>query len=171
MPTPPKRRPAREQSLPESERALLSTLKGFLLYRRVFLLFEAGWTLRSIGEAFDPVRSRSTVQAWVNRGREVTESDTFPHILTPEYVTPAVYVPVRPASPGIPPDELARIQELAPIAKRYRASMNPRHRAAVANDELTALYGRLRSEGVSLGELANAAGVSYRAIAKRLDRI
>jgi lambda repressor-like predicted transcriptional regulator len=40
--------------------------------------------------------------------------------------------------------------------------------ATVANDQLTAICLRLHANGVSIRELAQAAGVTYRAMYKRL---
>lgn len=167
------RRPARNQPLPEAEVARLQDRKGFELYRHVWALYSSGWTLRAIGEAFDPPKSRSTIQSWVSKGREV-----LPHaaatatdlVQTPTLATPPVYIPVRPVSPGISTADLAEIQRLAPISRKYRAGMSPRHKAALANSDLTAICSRLYESDVSITELAKAAGVTYRAMAKRLGR-
>lgn len=167
------RRSARNQPLPPNESSHLVALKGFGLYRRVWALYTAGWTLRAVGEAFDPPKSRSTIQSWVNKGREVppnTITTGADFVQAPTLVTPPTYIPVRPVSPGISATDLAEIQRLAPIARRYRAGMSPRHKAALANGELTAVCSRLYTSDVSVTELAEAAGVTYRAMAKRLGR-
>jgi len=167
------RRSARNQHLPEKEVAHLQNLKGFSLYRHVWALYEAGWTLRAIGEAFDPPKSRSTIQSWVNKGREVapaTITTITDFVEAPTLATPPTYIPVRPVSPGISLTDLAEIQRLAPIARRYRAGMSPKHKAALANSDLTAICSRLYASNVSVTELASAAGVTYRAMAKRLGR-
>ena len=171
------RRPARNQALPQIEADTLRSLRGYHLYRHIYALYCVGWTLRAIGEAFNPPKSRSTVQSWVDRGRE---AETSPPpvsriggatvVVQPEFATPITYVPVKSPSPGIPPADLKRIQELAPIARKFRGSMSPRHTAAIANQELTDLCERLQTSGVTITELASAAGVTYRAMAKRLGR-
>lgn len=171
--TPTLRRPARNQPLPEAEAARLLTLKGFDLYHRVWALYTSGWTLRAIGEAFDPPKSRSTIQSWVDRGREVPPNNittAADFVQAPTLATPPTYIPVRPVSPGISPADLAEIQKLAPISRKYRAGMSPRHKAALANSDLTAICSRLYESDVSITELATAAGVTYRAMAKRLGR-
>jgi hypothetical protein len=74
----------------------------------------------------------------------------------------------RKDSPGIQPDTLEIIQELAPTARAYRARMARTSAAAVANDRLTALCILQHQNGVSIKELAQAAGVTYRAMYKRI---
>lgn len=163
------RRPARNQALPEEEVTILRDLRGFYLYRRIYDLYSAGWTLRAIGEAFEPAKSRSTVQSWVDKGR-IAPPNTQIHVPTPEFATPLTYIPVKPPSPGISASDERRIKELAPIARRYRGVMSPLHKAALANQELTDLCMRLQAGGVTITELAETAGVTYRAMAKRLGR-
>lgn len=164
------RRPARNQPLPPDEIEKLNTLKGFNLYRHVFSLFSVGWTLRAIGEAFTPPKARSTVQSWVEKGREtpLIATDTVP---TPVLATPPAYIRMKPVSPGILPAELAKIKDLAPIARKFRSGMSPLHKAALANEELTVVCRDLAARNVTITELAAAAGVTYRAMSKRLDRI
>lgn len=167
--SPSTRRPARSQLLPPEEVVNLLSLRGFDLYRRVWALFEAGWTLRAIGEAFTPPKARSTVQSWVDKGREVPGL-SIKDVPIPTLATPPAYVPVKPVSPGISPADLDAITELAPIARKYRSGMSPKHKAALANQKLTDICTRLYASKVSITELASAAGVTYRAMAKRLGR-
>lgn len=137
---------------------------------RAYELYTAGWTLQSIGDALIPPRPRSTVRSWLLR-YEVPDFSKPRHVPSPHYQTPQEgYKKRRPVSPGILPDELELIQELAPIARTYRAKMNSNSQAAVANDQLTAICVRLYASGVSRRELAEAAGVTYRAMVKRLGK-
>lgn len=161
------RRPARQQKLPEYEVEHLRSLRDTPLYIRCHDLYSAGWTLRAIGEAFNPPRPRSTIKSWLDKVTPRTSYNTVP---SPIYVTDPTYTPTRPASPGINAADLTKIQELQPVAKRFRAGMSPRHKAALANDELTFLVKTLHEGGVPVQELATAAGVTYRAMAKRLNR-
>jgi hypothetical protein len=103
----------------------------------------------------------------VPQGGFTTSNDL---VQAPKLATEAVYTPKRPTSPGISKSELERIQELAPISRRFRSGMAPQHRASLANEELTGLVSSLYDGGVSIRELASAAGVTYRAMAKRLGR-
>lgn len=164
------RRSARNQALPTPEAEILANLRGFRLFNRAKALFEAGWTLASIGKAFDPEKPRTTVKSWVDKGDSALQAPDLPEIPVPEYATPPEYVHKRPKSPGISPDDLDTIRTLAPIARKYRSSMSPAHKAAVANRELTEICERLAAADVTVRELADAAGVSYRAMARRLGR-
>jgi len=164
------RRSARNQALPPEEADILRSLKGFSLYARANHLYNAGWTLRAIGEAFSPPKVRSTVRSWVERGRESTTTQPLPVVEPPTLATPPEYIPIKAVSPGISPADLALIQELAPISRKFRASMSPRHPAALANQELTDLCLTLYTNHVTITELAKAADVTYRAMAKRLGK-
>ena len=164
------RRFARNQALPPSEAEILRSLRGFNLYARVKQLFDAGWTLRAIGEAFDPPKARSTVASWVEKAQNSTPTRSLPAVSAPTLVTPPVYIPVKPVSPRISIIDGLRTKELAPIARKYRAGMSPLHKAALANANLTELCTELYDSGVTISELAKAADVTYRAMAKRLGK-
>ena len=164
------RRSARGQALPTSETEILLALHGFDLYARCAQLYSAGWTLRAIGEAFIPPKSRSTMRSWVDRGTGTAPHTLLPSVQPPELVTPPAYVPVKPVSPGINPLDRARIIDLAPVARRYRSGMGSQHPSTSANSALTNLCKRLYDDDVTISELADAAGVTYRAMAKRLGR-
>ena len=157
------RRAARNQPLPSSETAELRSLNPPQLYDRCAALFNAGWTLQAIGDALLPPRSRSTVRSWVQRPHQ-----SLPTVPVPTLRTPPTYVPRRAPSPGITPSELATIQALAPQARQYRAGMPSTSTPAVSNSELTQLVRHLHSQNVSIPELARAANVTYRAMARRL---
>jgi hypothetical protein len=163
------RRSARSQSLPRGEAELLRTLTGAALWTRASQLYHAGWTLQSVGDALEPPRSRTTVRAWVTRPHAPAPLDRpvpRPRLRTPE----GGYVSRRPVSPGIDAATRARIAELAPVARRYRSRTASDSAFAVANRALTDLCRELHYEHVSVTELAAAAGVTYRAMARRLGR-
>jgi hypothetical protein len=168
------RRPARGQSLPGHEVTLLHSLSGKALHQRCALLFSQGWTLQTIGESLNPPRPRSTVHVWVNAQLPKIDK-TDPSSLTaptPTYQERVAQKAPRPkrVSPGIPEDARRRIGELAPTARRYRARVAPLSQPALANGELSHICKTLYSSGVTIRELANAAGVTYRAMARRLGR-
>ena len=158
---------AHTPDLPKSEAIFLASLSKEQLWRRVKDLNDAGWTLQSIADAFDPPRRRSTVRSWVIKD-------------TPECVfvtaTPMPPQPKaksrrkRPRSPGIPHDEQLRIARLSPVARRFRARTNPSSVSFTANQELTSIAGLLYNKGVTVSELARASGVTYRAMKRRVDR-
>lgn len=163
------RRSARGQSLPAYEIQHLSDLEGYELYARAKILYQQGWTLRAIGEAFEPSRARSTVRYWINTPIPIASAyNPFPTAPVPTLATSAsaTRTPRRPLTPA----EYARVAELAPVARKFRATMNPGHPSAKANRELTALCVRLHhEERVTIRDLAEAASVSYRAMARRVS--
>lgn len=166
------RRTARNQSLPPEEVALLKyfyqspdTKKEF--FDRCRALYDVGWPLRSISDAVAPGRNRSTVRSWVEKS---------PKGITPEIPVPLPYIPTpvvsepKAPSPGISAADVDEIERLAPIARRFRSKMDPEHAASRANRELTEIVTRLHDTHVTVSELADAAGVTYRAMARRLGK-
>jgi hypothetical protein len=168
------RRPSRNQPLPPEEAASLNSLSPDDLIKRVYDLYQEGWTLQAIGDALTPPRPRSTVRSWLLRfqlpgERELDQEVVDAPIPTPTYKTaPGGYQKRRPVSPGILPDELELIRELAPHARQFRAKVSSVDSTRVANDQLSAICIRLHASGVSIKELAEAAGVTYRAMYKRI---
>jgi hypothetical protein len=165
------RRPARKQALPSAEVSLIQSLPEDLVFTRLGELFEAGWTLSSIGNAFNPPRVRSTVRSWILKKRDPNTATGYP-VPVPKLKTQqrGAYVSRRPVSPGISADVHARIQELSPLARRYRSGMLRTTAVSQANDELTQICTDLHAQNVTVKELATAAGVTYRAMARRLGR-
>ena len=163
------RRPARKQPLPPKEAAYLNTLNQDDLMARAYELYNAGWTLQAIGDALVPPRPRSTVRSWLLR-YQLPEPGVPSKVPSPLYKTHRDGYQKKRNSPGIQPDELALIQELAPKARQFRAKMSSNDSARVANDQLTAICIRLYNTGVTTSELAKAAGVTYRAMVKRLGK-
>lgn len=163
------RRSARGQSLPVYEVVLLQSLTGNELYARARMLYHAGWTLRSIGDALTPPRARSTVRYWINSPLPIASAHTaLPTAPVPTLATSATSN-LKPRRP-LTTTESARIATLAPSARRYRATMKPGHASAKANRELTELCVKLHHEDrVTIRDLADAAGVSYRAMARRVS--
>lgn len=75
-----------------------------------------------------------------------------------------------PKAPRLTPANRRRISDLAPLARRYRARTSINGTYARANRELTELCQTLYRSGASVRELSIAAGVTYRAMARRLGR-
>lgn len=155
------RRSARNQALPKSEAEHLLSLTSTELKARCYNLYEAGWTLAAIGAPLN--KPRSTVRSWVMSG-PYPQQDTP----TPEDRS---YIPKKPANPGIRPVDQNRIQQLAPLARRYRAKLADNHAATLANRELTDICVTLHKQGVPLQDLADVAGVTYRAMYRRVRNV
>ena len=168
------RRSARKQPLPPEENRYLRSLPQEELIKRVYDLYHSGWTLQAIGDSLTPPRPRSTIRSWLLRftppsERDLIDAPISTPIPSPDYLThPDGYQKVTPESPGILPDELELIQSIAPIARQYRAKMSTSSAAAVANDQLSGVCIRLHANGVPIKDLAEAAGVTYRAMYRRV---
>jgi hypothetical protein len=158
---------AHTPDLPKSEADFLASLSKEQLWRRVKDLNDAGWTLQSIADAFDPPRRRSTIRSWVIK--DTPECEFITATPTPPQPKPKSRRK-RPKSPGIPHDEQLRIARLSPLARRFRARTNPSSTSFTANQELTSIAGLLYNKGVTVSELARASGVTYRAMKRRVDK-
>ena len=168
------RRAARGQKLPPQEVEYLNDLpKGAVIYR-VKMLFDEGWPLDAIWESFARKRPRSTIRSWVLRAEGDWDSDACLLFADAPIPTPKLrteeggYQKVRPESPGIRSDYFEQIKSLAPLARTYRSKMSSTSAAATANQRLTELCKKLHKGNVSIRELAEAAGVTYRAMYKRI---
>ena len=172
-------------SLPPDEAQVLRSLSGKILRARVSELFYSGWSLAAIAEAFDPPRARSTIRSWI-----VPSPTPYPSRPTPVSSSPSSSLPItaaedsHPPAPAPKPREERRIYDprspqlsiaaarkiadLAPVARHHRAGAAPTGRYAVANDELNRLCRLHFERGVSIRELALAAGVSYKAMERRV---
>lgn len=176
---PMSRRVARGQQLPPHEVELLNRLNLDHLIIRVADLYGVGWSLQSIGDSLVPRRQRSTVRSWVLRA---SEKKNVGHTVSVELPMPAnevelpeIPLPVIKLTPTsgknkleVSEDVKAQIHQLAPLARTYRSRMSSTSAAATANSRLTSICKQLYDQGVSVKELAALAGVTYRAMYKRL---
>jgi hypothetical protein len=195
--------------LPFEERSILCGLSGEALRARARELHAAGWSLASIGNAFDPPKQRSTVRAWVmsTPPHPAPHTQTLPSIPAPpsslsslsslssissasSIITageksaftfdPSVSAKqgdnrkrrrvYDPSNPRVTQVQKRKIAHLAPLARRYRARTSPNGTYARANQELTELCKDLYRTGASVRELSKAAGVTYRAMARRIGK-
>lgn len=141
---------------------------------RVKLLFDGGWPLDAMGESFPRKRTRSTIRSWVLRAEQNWDSDACsvfadapipePRLKTPE----GGYQKIKPEGQKIRTNDLEQIKQLAPQARTFRSRMASTSAPAVANQRLTELCKKLHQEKVGIKDLAEAAGVTYRAMYKRI---
>ena len=174
-------------SLPPDEALLLRSLSGKILRARVSELFYSGWSLAAIAEAFDPPRARSTIRSWITPSPTPYPSRPTPVSSPPSSSSSSLITAAEdshPPSPAPKPREERRIYDprspqlsiaaarkiadLAPVARHHRSGAAPTGRYAVANDELNRLCRLHFERGVSIRELALAAGVSYKAMERRV---
>lgn len=165
------RRPARSQKLPLSEVNLLNSLDYDHRVLRCQQLFKEGWTLSSIGNAFTPPKGRSSIKAWIDRPETQGVHVDVP-IPNPQYATPKNgYQRKTPPSPGVTTDVARKLALLAPKARLYRSRQPANHPYAKANREMDQLVKDLYDHHVSIADIARAAQVTHRAIAKRLNKL
>ena len=180
-----------KMSLPPDEALLLRSLSGKILRARVSELFYSGWSLAAIAEAFDPPRARSTIRSWITptptpHPSRPTPVSSPPSSSSSSLITAAESCPspahspspapkpreerriYDPRSPQLSIAAARKIADLAPVARHHRSGAAPTGRYAVANDELNRLCRLHFERGVSIRELALAAGVSYKAMERRV---
>jgi hypothetical protein len=159
--------------LPQDEVTFIAALPRPEAEARLRALWEAGWSLQILGSSLNPPRPKTTIHFWVKRAESVEQQRVIP-APPPKSLTTSVPTKsaprLRSISPGVPSDMRPRLRELSAQAKRYRAKTAPDSPLALANDELTAIARTLRSMGVPTAAIAEAAGVSYRAMARRLSK-
>lgn len=160
-------------SLPADEVLFLESLPRAAFEARLRALWQSGWSLSALGNSLNPKRPKTTVHFWVRRAEDEPQ---FRGIPTPHKKSLATETPtkkppkLRPVSPGVPQDLKPKLYDLAAMARRYRARSPMSSPFAQANEELTTIALTLRSMGVPTAAIAEAAGVSYRAMAKRLSK-
>lgn len=159
------RKAARGQKLPPQEVELLNSITADALIGRVAALYNAGWSLQCIGEALSPRRPRTTIRTWVLKSQPNTIDAPIP---APKISASENGYQKKRVSPGIPQGLFESIQQLSPLARTFRSRMASTSAPAVANQRLTQICVELHSNGVSIRELSEAAGVTYRAMYKRV---
>lgn len=139
---------------------------------RLRALYDAGWSLSSLASAFDPPRPRTTIRVWINSSLQPSAPLKDPIELPPSRSADAplrrTFSTPRRRRIGLSDDTVAEIRTLAPLARRHRPRTSPGNRYRVANEDLTRLTRSLYSRGASIPELAEAAGVTYRAMYRRV---
>ena len=159
-------------TLPPDEIAFLEALPQHLMQARLAMLHKAGWSLSILGRSFNPPRPKTTIHFWIRNS--VSDPSLSRRAVPTPPLTITAAVPTQRAprtrsiSPRVPPDLRPRLRELGTLARRYRAKTPANSPLAQANRELTDLALKLRSRGVSTADIADAAGVSYRAMARRI---
>lgn len=159
--------------LPKDEVKFLENLSQNELQSRLLALHEAGWSLNVLGRSFRPSKPKTTIHFWIKKAEKVEQKRDIP-LPPPKSLTTSVPTKTAPRlrsiSPGVPPDMRPRLRHLSEQARRYRARTPAGSPLALANDELTAVARTLKSMGVPTAAIAEAAGVSYRAMARRLSK-
>jgi len=149
--------------LPPPEREFLASLSRPLLAIRLRDLNKAGWSLHALANSLEPPRPKTTVHYWISNATAPT-----PTYFPSTYPPPPSQRAMRPVSPSVPPHLRPRLKELAQLAQRNRAKIRPDAPQARASVELTELARLLNQKGIPTAAIAEAAGISYRAMHRRL---
>jgi hypothetical protein len=162
--------------LPQSEIDFLARLAAIPsqehLHSRLRALWEAGWSLSVLGNSLNPKRPRATVHYWVRKATATAQDvpvpqPSFQKPLTALLGTVVPAAKTRTIAPTVTPEMSDTLRRLSLQARRYRSRTTEGNSFAVANREFTALIKELRSQGVPAVDIAEAAGISYRAVARR----
>jgi hypothetical protein len=160
-------------NLSADEVAFIQSLDKSAAHSRLRSLWEAGWSLQSLGESLNPPRPKTTVHFWV-RNASATEQQRPVPVPPPRSFTVSTPVSTAPRlrtiSPGVPSHMKDQLRQLSDQAKRYRAKTPSSHPVAVANEQLTVMVKTLYTMGVPTRAIADAAGVTYRAMARRIAK-
>lgn len=160
-------------NLPADEVTFINSLPRPQAESRMRALWEIGWSLQSIGSSLNPPRPKTTIHFWVKRA---TPEQQHRQVPSPPPRSLTTSVPTRTAprvrtiSPGVPEHLKSEIKELSLQARLYRAKTPAGHPVALANDQLTTMVKTLYTMGVPAQALADAAGVSYRAMIRRITK-
>jgi hypothetical protein len=156
--------------LPASEIDFLNSLAISHRDSRLAVLHEAGWSFAVLAKALN--KPKTTIHFWTKHAIKDPTMSLNPIPRPTTSITSAFPVPysvrVRTISPKVPPDIRPRLRELSLLSRRYRARTPYNSPIAVANREMTSLAVNLYAKGVPTADIANAAGVSYRAMARRI---
>ena len=136
---------------------------------------------------FTPPKQRSSIRVWATGNTQTrpdhppvplissSSSRSYSSILPAAEKSASIHKHKRvrraydPASPLLTQQMHQQIRKLAPLARQYRARANPNGVYAKANVELTKLCKDLYfKQNVSVRELSDAAGITYRAMARRI---
>ena len=158
--------------LPKEEIKFLLSLSQDAFTARLRSLWEAGWSLGIIAESFTPPKPKSTIHFWVKNATQQEQIKSLPEtpsksltVLSPVADTPRL----RSISLGVPSELKPRLKHLSSLSRRYRSKSAANSELSIANNELTELAKSLHNRGVSTAAIAEAAGVTYRAMARRIS--
>lgn len=156
--------------LPPEEVTVLRYLRGSnyeMFKARMRDLRARGWTYASMSEPFGS--PRATAQAWCTRALSTSEIPEADDVPSPPRKDPGAYR-IANIRPKVPHESAERLRSLSQTARKVRGWTDedaPERTAAV---ELEDEIARLSDAGVSYADIARAMGVTYRAVAARMER-
>jgi len=161
-----------DTELPDDEIRFLQALPRSERDARLAALHAHGWSLSTLGRSLTPPKPKTTIHYWIRNSKKNVEQRRELPKPPPTSLTTAVptyKAPIsRSVSPKVPPDMRPHLRELANLSRRYRSKTPSTSPLAQANQELTTIALQLHAHGVPTSDIAVAAGVSYRAMARRI---
>lgn len=142
-------------------------------YLTIVGLHKEGWSLQEIADSYSV--SKSAAAAWERKGLKICKENNIEAPLAPaDALKPKIEkkpskAPKKEVA-DFPIEEQQKIAQLAPMASRVSKNTPANSPSRKAANELVALLDYHSQRGVSLSRLANAAGVTRRAIAQRLEK-
>jgi DNA-binding transcriptional MerR regulator len=124
-----------------------------------------GWPLRAIGEPLD--LPRSTIQYFEKSADQTADTSSIP--LSPKAIETAGTKTVRWRT-HIPAEQRPMLRELADKAKRVRSTTPQDSELRQASDRLDSLIQHYLDRMVPVTEIAEAMGVTHRAVNARIER-
>lgn len=159
-------------TLPDDEIRFLEALPAPQMHARLAFLHAHGWSLAVLARSLSPKRPKTTIHYWIRNASTLVEqrrpAPRAPKSSPMLHITNIKGVNVRSMSPKVPPDVRPRLRELSEMSRKYRARTPQGSPTAIANRELTKLAVELRESGVPTADIAQAAGVTYRAMSRRI---
>lgn len=157
------------QKLPELSKDTIDKLEYLKtidlpdFYQYVLSLRKNKWPLRAIAEPLGV--SRSIVSVWEKKAIDVDLPDT-------EQLPPSLPKEMKPVYSKyiLQPEKIKELRKLAKSASKVRRYTDENALSRVSAIKLENLLREYKDEGASLSQLANACGVSRRAIAQRLEK-
>lgn len=156
--------------LPQDEVRYLSTLYGSpkRFHERLHALHKlGGWSINALAQSLSPQRAKSTVHFWVVNATSSGHPHTQPIPIRPPNIK-KVYEKKRPEPQPLPSDTATELKSLALLAKKFRSKTSETSDIYKANQRLTELALELSLQGVPTLDIAIAAGVTYRSMARRV---
>ncbi len=160
-------------TLPEDEIRFLEALPTPQMHARLAYLHAHGWSLAVLARSLTPKRPKTTIHYWIRNASTLVEqrrpAPKAPSSSIMLHIPTVKAVKVRYIAPKVPPELRPHLRELAEMSRRYRARTPSNSTTAKANRELTKLAVELRESGVPTADIAKAAGVTYRAMSRRIQ--
>jgi predicted GIY-YIG superfamily endonuclease len=158
-----------KQVLPDDEVEFLNSLDRGTFFARCAELYRAGWRTSTIARQAKVSPTVSNLNTGIKQSLHLSTGRPVPPM--PDPLTPisdGSRSDYRSRSYSITESESKELCSLAPIASKNRPNTPPSSRVGQANQRYIDLVNSLYSRGASVGEIADASGVTYKMVSKRV---